>query len=183
MYPLTFHSFDELNENVELDATRFFYKKLSNKLNISRDQLNSYLYRQIYEYRESEFMEHISKHMADYNQNIDNPNTSIFVPEFPINEIISEIKKHIPSNKRLLPGFIDDAYYFKYDECGRSNNKIVNYFRVVCFHDTQNFITMYPITDCKDLPYIDLNYLKKDDKPIVKRKSRIELFNQKYNRN
>lgn len=182
-HSLTFFPYSETSKNINLDAIRFYCKSRIEKLNINRDEISSYSYKQIYEYRENDFIEHITKHMADYNQNIDNPNKYIFAPDFPIEEIIREIKKHIPSDKRLFLGFFEDVYFFKYDGCGRSNNKITDYFKVVCFHDTTNFITMLPLNDCEKLPYTDLNYLKKDEKPMVKRKNRIELFNQRYNRN
>ena len=180
---LTFYPYKNISKHINLESVRFFCKMRSDKIRSNREEFSSYINKQICEYKESDFIEHITKHMADYNQNIDNPNKYVFAPDFPIDEIIKEIKKHIPSDKRLLPGFFEDAYYFKYDECGRANNKIVDYFKVVCFHDTTNFITMLPLTDCENLPYTDLNYLKKDDKPMVKRKSRIEQFNQRYNRN
>lgn len=180
---LTFYPYNEASKTIHLESIRYFCKNQINKPKLNRDKISSYIYKQIYDYRESDFVEHITKHMANYNQNVDNPNKQIFAPDFPMDEIIYEIKKRIPSNKRLLPGFFEDVYFFKYDECGRSNNKIVDYFKVVCFHDTSDFITMLPLSDCEKLPYTDLNYLKKDEKPVIKKKSRIELFNEKYKRN
>lgn len=172
-----------LRNDTELGAIKFYCKKKLGTLKLNRDTINSYLFKQIYEYREADFIEHITKHMADYNIDSDNPNKNIFVSDFPISDIIIEIKKYIPSNKKLLPGFMENSYFFKYDECGRENNKMVNYFKVVCFHNTTDFITMLPVANCENLPYIDLNYLKKDTEPMLKRKTRRDIFNQKYNRN
>ena len=38
--------------------------------------------------------------------------------------------------------------------------KIVNYFKVVCLHNSQDFITMCPVKGSDNLPHIDLNYMK-----------------------
>lgn len=177
-------SLDHLQEIKIMDANSvFFYcKKKIGKLDLNKRDQNSYLFRQIVEYKESDFLEHIKKHMADYNKNINIPNNSIFGPDFPIHEIVEEIKKYIPSDNRLFTGYLGDLYVFKYNQCGRENNKLVDYFKVVCFHDTKDFITMCPSSDCQELPYIDLNYLIPENKNIkLKRLSQIDKFNKKYN--
>lgn len=143
-----------------------------------------YRYLQVIRYDEDRFLNHIKKHQADYNTDSDDPNKSIFVPNFPIEKIVSEIKKYIPSEQKLEPALFDDIYYFKYDNCGRVNNKMTNYFTVVCFHNTCHFLTMCPANNCEFLPYIDLNYLhEKDDDSKVKRLSQIDKFNKRFNRN
>ena len=88
----------------------------------------------------------------------------------------------MPSDKRLFAGTYDDTYIFKYDNCGRDNNKSVDFFRVVCFHDTNEIITLCPASECECLPYVDLNYLIRDNEiPKVKRLSQTEKFKQRYN--
>ena len=58
--------------------------------------------------------------------------------------------------------------------------KLVNYFKVVTFHDSTNFITMYPSTECENLPCVDLNYMQKDKKlPEVKIKSPMDKFKER----
>ena len=144
-----------------------------------RDDCN-YLKRQLIEYQEEDFLEHIKNHQADYNIDIDDPNDNIFVPEFDTDKIISEVKKYIPSNKKLFSGFFEDTYYFKYDECGRINNRLYNYFKVVCFHDTDKFITMYVFPNGDNFPYIDLNYLKEKEDSKIKKISQIDKFYKRY---
>lgn len=176
--------YTNLKDQISIHRMRFFCDNMNNKLNTNRENCGSYIYKQIYEYRSSDFIKHICKHTADDNQDREYPNNNIFASDFPINEVINEVKKYIPSDKKILSGFIDNVYYFKYDQCGRANNKLVDYFKVICFHNTSDFITMLPVNDGKYLPYVDLNYLKKEkENPKSKRKSRIELFNQKYRRN
>lgn len=167
-------------KNRDLGAVWFFVKKQLGKIdNIKRNDY-TYLFRQIIEYKESDFKDHIKKHLSDNNDNIDSTISSVFVPNFPINDVLFEIKKYIPSEKRLLWGFFDDIYYFKYDGCGRVNNKLVNYFKVVCLTDTKDIITICPVSGSDDLPYIDLNYMIKEDDTKVKRISQIDKFKNRY---
>ena len=172
--------------NIEMDVEKnlssvwFYSKKRTGRLNDEKRDVNSYLYRQIVRYEEEEFYQHIDKHLANPNKDLDEPNTSIFEENFPLRDVVDEIKKYIPSDKRLFLGFYDDIYYFKYDECGRVDMRTVNYFKIVCLHNSQDFITMCPIVGNENLPYIDLNYIKKDEPPKVKRISQIDRFNRKY---
>lgn len=167
----------------EFAPTFFFCKKQLGLLDPNRRRPNSYLFRQIVQYDETDFLDHIQKHLADYNILEDKRNASIFVPNFPINEVIEEIKKHIPSKNRLYAGFIDNVYYFKYDGCGRENNRLVDYFKVICFHDTQEFITMCPSSKCENMPYTDLNYMiTNTENAKVKQLSQIEKFNKRFGR-
>lgn len=156
-----------------------FCKKKMGTLVAERD-VNSYILRQIIEYQESDFLEHIEKHMYGRTKETDRV-TAIFSPEFPISEVIEEMKKHIPSDKKLCTGFFTDKYVFKYDRCGRSDHKIQDFFKVACFHNTSEFITMFPASDCEELPFIDLNYLQQTpETPKVKTMSQIDKFNQRY---
>ena len=82
----------------------------------------------------------------------------------------------------LYSGFFTSVYVFKYDNCGYDTEQAVNYFKVVCFNNSKNFITMCPSADCENLPYTDLNYLK-DKKINIKRLSQVDKFNQKYKKN
>lgn len=144
-----------------------------------------YLFRQIVNYDELDFLFHIRKHTADFNKDLDISNPAIFNSDFPIDNVIETIKSYMPSTKRLFTGFYEDTYIFKYDCCGRVNNKSTNYFRVVCFHDTSNIITMYPNHGCEELPYIDLNYLNKSTcmtNSKTRTLSQIDKFNQRYKR-
>lgn len=164
-----------------LNSVWFYSKKRTGRLNDEKRDVNSYLFKQIVRYEESDFYKHIEKHLSSYNENVDVPNSTVFEENFPLKEVVEEIKKYIPSDKRLFLGFYDDIYYFKYDECGRENKKLVNYFKVVCLHNSQDFITMCPMNCDENLPYIDLNYMKKEEPSKVKRLSQIDRFNQRYN--
>ena len=144
---------------------------------------NPYMIRQIYEYREDDFKDHIKKHLASLNDNDKKISSAIFTPEFPIEKVLEEVYKYIPSDKKMCYGFIENTYVFKYEQCGRSNNKLVDYFKVIVFSNTDNIITIYPANDCDNLPCVDLNYLKEKEEPksLVKRPSQIDKFRQRYN--
>ena len=167
-------------KNINIIRVRKF---LENRLGIYNNvkKGDSYLYRQISNYNEEDFINHIEKHESDYNLEKDNRNENIFSYELDIRKIINEIKKYIPSDKGLYEGLFEDSYYFKYDECGREKNKLVNYIKVVCFHNTDNFITIVPVSQGEYFPYIDLNYMKeKEENNKVKKVSQIEKFYHRY---
>jgi len=170
-------------DKLGLSSVFFYCKNKLNLIDTSSRIGERYLHRQMIEYKESDFLDHIKKHLSNFNKDCDNPNTSIFAHDFPINEVIIEIKNFIPSSKRLFAGFYDDTYCFRYDYCGKEKNKYTNYFKVICLHDTNNIITMCPSLNCENLPYIDLNYLKQninEENTKVKKKSQIDKFNQRY---
>lgn len=140
-----------------------------------------YLFRQILQYQESDFENHIRKHLSDCNED---PEEALFGTDFPISEVIREIKKYIPSDKKLFYGLLTNNYTFKYDGCGRSNNSLQDYFTVTSFHNSDDLITMFPAHHCENLPYIDLNYMIENvEKPKIKVMSQIDKFNQRYRRN
>ena len=171
----------------------FYCKKMLGMLDVNRREQHTYIFRQIVNYDENDFLEHIKKHLIvdGYNNNgNDEINPCIFNENFPLNEVIEELKRIIPSegDKRLYYNFYVSIYVFRYDNCGKVNGRSVNYFKVVCFQNTNNFITMYPDVDCKDLPHTDLNYLNmgtdrtNDPKRLLlaKRESRIDKFNKRF---
>lgn len=161
----------------------FYYRKLRGTLDLNRREPNSYMFRQIVEYKEEDFREHIKKHLADFNENNREISVTYFNPDFPIDKVIGEIKNYIPSNKKMCYGFLENMYIFKYDQCGRDNNRLVDYFKVYTFNNSQNFITMCPSCDCEKYPSVDLNYLKEkeEQKKLEKRPSQIDKFRQRYN--
>lgn len=175
--------YDEYYQKVldaDIHGLLFYSKKLQNKLsNISRDK-QSYLFKQMLEYHWDDCFEHIKKHLSDYNLDYDNYKISVFIPNFPINEICNEIRKYIPSSKCTCPGFFEDVYLFKYTGCGKFNYRTTDYFEVVCFHGTADIITIYPVIINPNRDYIDLEYMKKDTHSKVRKISQIDKFNKRY---
>ena len=182
LYRLINHNRD-LIANLDIHQISFY---CVNKLDLIREKkvrdAYSYSFRQILDYQEEDFLEHIKKHLADCNIDNDRPNQNMFAADFPIYDVIEEIKKYIPSEKRIFRGFFTNVYTFKYSDCGRDNNRITDYFNVVCFHNTDKIITMCPSFKCDKLPYVDLNYMKHTDEDVkVKKRSQIDKFNARYN--
>lgn len=167
---------------VNMNHIYFYCKSKTGKLVDSNRDEYGYLHRQIYQYDEEDFYKHIEKHLYEF-QNSDDVNSNVFVEGFPIREVIEEIKKYIPSEKSLYPGFYDDSYIFKYDGCGHENGKIVDFIKIVCFHGTSDFITIVPVKDFGNLPYVDLNYLvNKDTYTRTRRKNQVDKFNDRFNK-
>lgn len=186
LYHLSLTS-SQYGNNVVFDFLKIYcMKKLYIPVEYEKNN-NSYLYSQIYNYSYDRFLEHIKTHIAECNEKDENPSIGSFVVGFPIEKVIEEVKKYFHSDKCLFNSLYDDLYIFKYNECGRVSGKMVNYFKVVCFHNTDYIITLYPALDCEYLPCIDLNYLvdKKDDfdNCKVKRLSQIDKFNKRYGNN
>lgn len=180
LYNFCIENLDVIKENKMIDAL-FYSKKMTGRLSDDRRDENSYLFSQIVKYEETAFFDHIKKHLQDDTPcSMKSPAT--FKQDFPVKEIVSEIKKYIPSSKKLLLGFYDNIYFFKYDGCGRVDNKVVDYFKVICFANTKDIITIYPVVGSKNLPYEDLNYLVNEEPfPKIKKLSQIDKFNKKFN--
>lgn len=179
-YDLTDENFDlMINNDYDVKRVIFLCKKRLNMLNENYRTPNSYLFRQIVDYEEPDFLYHISKRHLDLYDEDNIKNELLFDCSFPIEQVVNEIKKYIPSSKVMHFGLIEDTYTFKYDNCGKFKGKTVDYFRVISLINSNTLITMYPYDDSKYSSSIDLNYLKEDKTP-VKRKSMIDKFNQRY---
>lgn len=165
-----------------LNSVLFYAKKRTGRLNDEKRDVNSYLFKQIVRYEEADFYKHMEKHLSGYNETAEVPTPAVFEEKFPLKEVVEEIKKYIPSDKKLFIGFFDNIYYFKYNECGRVNNKVVNYVKVVCLHGSSDFITMCPASANDTLPHIDLNYMKKEEPSKVKVISQRDRFNQRLSK-
>ena len=86
-------------------------------------------------------------------------------------------------DNKLCSGFYDDTYIFKYNKCGRVDNRLVDYINVVCFHNTHDIITILPVNCGEHMPHVNLNYMI-EDKPQkeIKRISAVEKFNKRFKR-
>ena len=180
LYELLLKSNPEMRQKVSV--LNFYCRKKLGLLDINRrdSDSNSYLFKQILEYREDEFVDHVQQNLLE-EKYINEETKAIFVSNFPVNRIINEIKKYIPSGKKLFSNYWDNNYIFKYDGCGKVDGKSVDYFEAVCFHNTSNIITIRPISNGQNLPMVDLNYLVQDINSNVKM-SQIDKFNKRYNR-
>jgi len=183
------HKYQELfellknnKEHFEAIEQNYIYYFCSIKLNyINEDckRIKSYRFKQCYDYSIDAFFEHVKKHQVDCNEEIELDKTSTFVSGFDTKKIIEEVKKYVPSNDRLFKGYFEDIYYFRYDNCGHTKYGLTDYFKVICFHDTNQFITMCPVRDCNNIPCIDLNYLQPQTTQ-VKRLGQIDKFNKRF---
>lgn len=172
----------DIYKQFKINALMLFCKKKIGLVNSDIRHGDSYLTKQILNYSYSRMRNHIEKHLFEYNSKLDEPASgSIFCEDFPVDIVLSEIRKHIPSHNRLCYGLFEDTYIFKYDYCGKVSNKSANYFKVVCFADSCEIITICPTTDVDEVPYVDLNYLNKSElKSNVKRINQIDKFRARY---
>ena len=172
------HQFLLDNPALEVNSLIFYCQSLLGMLDKNKRNINCYLYRQITEYQEADFRDHINKHLTI--DGVENTCDSVFVEGFPIDLVINEVRNNINPENRIMPGFYEDDYYFKYEECGRVNYHVTHFFKVVVFHGTKDIITMCPCENAENFPYVDLSYLIKKDVGKVKTLSQIEKFRRKY---
>ena len=183
LYDYYLENIDAMKKN-DISHIIPYIKKKKGVLENNLREEKRYLVRQIIEYKEEDFLDHIRKHIQDNDNSFNLTSENYFFKDFPLEKVLEEIKKYIPSDKCLFPGFFDNIYFFKYDSCGKEKNKTVNYFKVVCFHNTKDLITIYPCSGYENLPYIDLNYMiNQEEKPKVKKISQIDKFNKRFNIN
>ena len=161
----------------------FYIKKLNGELDLERRSPNSYEFRQIVSYDEKDFLDNLESFLSDYCDDEDKLKTKHFSPDFPVDDVLEEVKKKMDIENRICNGYIDNMFIFKYNHCGRDGSKPVDYFKVRTFCYSNDIIAMYPANGCDYLPYIDLNYLKEKEEPksLVKRPSQIDKFRQRYN--
>lgn len=169
-------------ENTHLAALIFYCRNKIGKVNQNIRDKVGYIFSQIIDYSEKDFLEHIGKHFSEFTSSDDEEVKSRFNIDFDLLKVLAEVRKHMNDNTRLYPFLYTDSYVFKYDGCGLlETGEVVDYFRIVCLHDTTNIITMYPAPDSKDYPYIiDLNYLKISDKGNKHVLSRSARFEKKF---
>lgn len=156
-----------------------FYDVIDGK-KLERNFSSSYLYNQMVDYKEIDFLSHMRKHLADFNKDLDDPNPAVFNSYFPVDRVLDELKTIVPNDNRSYIGLYTNYYVFKYDNAGRVSHKPVDYFRLVTIHGTNSFITMYPMHHGEGLSYIDLNYLNDCEDSNVKQLSRVDKFYNRY---
>jgi len=153
-------------------------------LPINEDESSkSYTTSQITSYSEERAIEHIKKHV----DNFDSKDGSCFNSDFPVEEVYYKLREILPleTSSYFHSGMGRVVYIFKYDGSGRDFRRITNYIRVVCIQDTNDIITMYPYDNSSNLPVVDFDFgIKQVDEVNLKSKrmSQIEKFNQRYSK-
>ena len=170
----------DLASEFTLGRVEMFLKKKLGKLQPFKEKSPIYVYNQIDNYDEGQMRGYIYKHSYKYNETAEQKDNNIFAKDFNFNLVLSEVKKNIPSDNKLYYGLIEDMYFFKYDLCGTDDGKWTDHFKVICFHDTSDIITISPVVGFENVPCVDLNYLKDSQSPKVKQMSRIDKFYNRY---
>lgn len=170
------------------DDDKGFLKFLS-KFKLGLVKLNnsnsgSYRCNQINNYSDILFRKHLLRHLSPSDESAKRDDLALFGKDFPAGKVISEVRKNLLPENKLFCGYIDDTYFFKYNNCGYVGGQATDYFKVVCIHNTKNILTMYPTLGCDNLPYLNLSYIDKnnlDNKPKTKTLSQVDKFKQRYN--
>lgn len=139
-----------------------------------------YIKGQILNYDEQKAFTRVSEHLTETDKN-----TAVFNKKINLKKLFDIIKQNInPDNKVNTEEFME-LYYFAIPNVGYNNETISNFVKVVVAPNTNNILTMYPVTDV-EIDYInnlDIDYsiIFNEENNKVKTLSRIDKFNKKYN--
>lgn len=154
-----------------------FLKKKLNLLTDEDYQYTGYLFSQIVDYSEERCLDHLLKHQYYEGNN----NLCQFAKNFPLRNIYFRLRRGLPEQGRLYSSCCDYKVMFKYDNNGRVNGRMTNYFEVVVLNHSNDIITMYPYLNTERRPYTDITpEITEIEHPKVKRMSQIDKFNQRY---
>ena len=170
-----------ISRNCRLSFLSYIRKQLG-QIDISDINSERYICEQMKSYNEEKAIEHIKKHLNEDCCETFNVFTK-FNENFPIEEIYTKLKRILPSESKIYSRGYQNIYFFKYDGCGLVDDKIIDYFYVCTFQNSNKIITMYPCHSINigKIRYTDLNDYANSNKKI-KRISQIDKFNQKYGR-
>ena len=172
-----------IDNNVHLETLFLYLKYKLGVLSGYEDTTDCYAFSQMLDYSEERFLDHMNRHLYTADELDGEKSGSLFNLDFPFERIFKHIKNIVPNDKVYFYGINNDAYHFKYDNCGTIDGKSTNFFRVILYHDTDQFITAYPTLEGRYYEHIDLNHLYEPSKSKVKYISRVEKFKQKYSQN
>ena len=184
-YKLFMENDSLLKSNLDDYYSVLVFLKMRLSLPIMKSECcKSYSVEQMISYSEERAIEHIKKHV----DNFDSSDASCFSSDFPVEEVYYKLRNILPINTEvnLYSGMGKNYYIFKCDGNGRAFRKIINYIKVICIQDTNDILTMFPYNNKYNLPYtvLDLELDKSwgEEKPNTKRLSQIDKFNQRYNK-
>lgn len=149
-----------------ITALTYLQKKL--KLNYTED-INKYSTKQIINYSKEEAIEHIKKHKEEQKDKIIH---SVFSPDIDVEELFDYASNHIGDDNFKYNNLMD-VYLLEYPNVGIDKGHNINYLTVVTLPNSKDIITMYP--------YKSVTEKNNLNKSKVKKMSRIDKFNQKYN--
>lgn len=105
-----------------------------------------------------------------------------FYDDFPVEDVYHRLRDLLPLENRIYSSIIENIYIFKYENCGKVDNKVVNYIKVVTFQNSNDIITMYPYENRERIDCMDLTPVIEDEIPKEKKLSQIDKFNQRYSK-
>ena len=79
-------------ENIDGNYISYFCKVKLGLFDKNKILSTSYRLNQVIDYHEEAFLEHIKKHMQSFNEKSNNLNSNIFNENFPMQEVLCEIK-------------------------------------------------------------------------------------------
>lgn len=155
-------------------------KQLGIDVKVRKGEKCDYIRSQIFNYSTDLALSHLDKHINRSEENI-----SYFNENININALFNLVRKNIKNSKKVNTEEILEIHYLGISNVGTFNNEPCNYLKVVVVPNTTNIISMYP-TNNVDYNYVsniefEHNELFNKTEEKVKRMSKIDKFNKRYN--
>ncbi|MBR6689855.1 MAG: hypothetical protein IKL65_00795 [Bacilli bacterium] len=155
-------------------------KQLGMNVKIKEGTRSDYIKAQILNYNEESAFSHIEEHLTENDEN-----TALFNQKIDLKKLFDIIKENINHEKKVNTEEFMELHYFAIPNVGYNNQTISNFLKVVVVPNTNNILTMYPVTEV-EIDYInqlniDFSVIYKKEIEKVKTLSRIDKFNKKYN--
>lgn len=157
-------------------------KQLGIEMRVKKKANCNYIRSQIFNYSTKMAFDHIKEHMSSIDSN-----TSKFNKEINIEYLFNIVRNSIKNSKKANKKEVLEVHYFALTNAGYMNETVCNYIKVVVIPNTDHIISIYPDYD------VDFNYVSdlecdydklfnKQNQNKTKTFSRIDKFNQKWNR-
>ena len=116
-----------------LNILDFFLNHRLGNIELDRENQKNYLMRQIVEHKKEDF---IDKFYSERGKG-----TTTFYDDFDIEKVYDAMHEHLQTGECLHTAFNTDTYYFKYDSCGKVDNRYTSVYRsyVVGKHFQQSY--------------------------------------------
>lgn len=178
---ITFSEKNKINiSTTKLDDIKRMILCANYKLGLSNDESVKYLFN----YDKNSAIKHIKKHL---DINLDKEKHSIFNNDVDIDLLFEEMSNQLGVYKKYYTDYILDCYYIEYPNAGIDQGIKANYLKIITVFNTNNIISMYPISKDDIKPGDFINKIKKEIKNVsnskikIKMKTQIEKFNERYN--
>jgi len=184
MYNEAIKLLPELYKNKYINATSLAISEavMKKQLGIPFRTKSNYAIEQINNYNKEVTLNHIiNNHQKEYIEE-----KSMFHNNVDINYLFEILTEKIKDSKKANIEEMLEVHYFAISNIGQDRHNICNFIKVIVIPNTNNIISIYPVNNIFDSNFINLecdrSKLFKEVENKVKTISRIDKFNNRYNK-